>query len=31
LSEALYEIADELAGGDDNRRNEIISQILAKP
>ena len=30
LSEALYEIADELAGGDDNRRDEIISQILAK-
>jgi hypothetical protein len=30
LSEALYEIADELADGDDNRRNEIISQILAK-
>jgi hypothetical protein len=30
LSEAVYEIADELAGGDDNRRDAIISQIMAK-
>lgn len=30
LSEAVYEIADELAGGDDNRRDAIIAQIMAK-
>ena len=30
LSEAIIEIADELAGGDEKRRAELIAQILAK-
>jgi hypothetical protein len=30
LSEVVFEIADELADGDDNRRNEIIAQIMPK-
>jgi hypothetical protein len=30
LSEAIFEIADELAGGDDKRRTEIIAMISGK-
>jgi hypothetical protein len=30
LSEAVYEIADELAGGDDARRDAIIAEIMRK-
>jgi hypothetical protein len=28
LAEAVHEIADELAGGDEKRRSDIIAQIL---
>ena len=30
LSEAIFEIADELAGGDDKRRSEIVAIITGK-
>ena len=30
ISEAVFEIADELAGGDDKRRGEIMAMILGK-
>lgn len=30
LAEAVFEIADELAGGDEKRRSEIVSVILGK-
>ena len=30
LSEAVFEIADELAGGDDKRRSEISAMIMGK-
>jgi hypothetical protein len=30
LQEAIFEIADELAGGDDKRRSEIIAMIMGK-
>ncbi len=30
LSEAVFEIADEIAGGDDKKRAEVISTIMGK-
>jgi hypothetical protein len=30
LSEAVFEIADELADGDEARRNAIIAEIMTK-
>jgi hypothetical protein len=30
LSEAVFEIADELADGDESRRNAIIAEIMTK-
>ena len=30
LQEAIFEIADELAGGDDKRRGEIVEIIMGK-
>jgi hypothetical protein len=30
LAEAVFEIADEIAGGDEKKRGEIVSTILGK-